>query len=76
MSYQPEIQTLIDKYTRDSAFHELHWDGTMAEYLVTATQSPEIVRNTLQRNSDMIISHWVEGYIENRKLEGGTVDAQ
>jgi serine protein kinase len=67
MSYQPEIQTLIDKYTRDSAFHELHWEGTMAEYLEKTTQSPEILRNAFQRIYDMIISYGVEEYTQNKE---------
>jgi serine protein kinase len=67
MSYQPEIQTLIDEYTRDSAFQELHWEGTMAEYLEKATQSPEILRNAFQRVYDMITSYGVEEYTENKE---------
>jgi serine protein kinase len=67
MSYQPEIQTLIDKYTKNSAFQELHWEGTMAEYLEKAAQSPEILRNAFQRVYDMIISYGVEEYTENKE---------
>ena len=57
MSYQTEISTLIDKYTRDSAYQELHWEGAMAEYLEMVSQSPEIVRNAFQRIYDMIEVH-------------------
>jgi serine protein kinase len=67
MSYQPEMQALIDKYTRDSAFQELHWEGTMAEYLEKAAQSPEILRNAFQRIYDMVISYGVEEYTENKE---------
>jgi serine protein kinase len=67
MSYQPEIQALIDKYTRDSTFQELHWEGTIAEYLEKVTQSPEILRNAFQRIYDMIISYGVEEYTENKE---------
>jgi serine protein kinase len=67
MSYQPEIQTLIEKYTRDSAYQELHWEGTMAQYLETVGRSPEILRNAFQRIYDMIISYGIEEYTENKE---------
>jgi serine protein kinase len=67
MSYQPEIQTLIEKYTRDSAYQELHWEGTMAQYLGLVGQSPKVLRNAFQRIYDMIISYGVEEYTENKE---------
>ena len=67
MSYQPEIQTLIDRYTRDSAYQELHWEGSMAQYVELVSQSPEIVRNAFQRIYDMIISYGYEEYTENKE---------
>jgi serine protein kinase len=67
MSYQPEIQTLIEKYTRDSAYQELHWEGTMAQYLGLVSESPKILRNAFQRIYDMIISYGVEDYTENKE---------
>jgi serine protein kinase len=67
MSYQQEIQTLIEKYTRDSAYQELHWEGTMAQYLELVGQSPKILRNAFQRIYDMIISYGIEEYTENKE---------
>lgn len=67
MPYQQEILTLIDKYTEESAYHELHWEGTMADYLKIAGQSPEVLRNAFQRIYDMIISYGTEQYIENKE---------
>ena len=67
MSYQPEIQTLIDQYTRNSAYHELHWEGTMAQYLELVNGSPEVLRNAFQRIYDMIISYGYEEYTENKE---------
>jgi serine protein kinase len=67
MSYQPEIQTLLDQYTRNSAYHELHWEGTVAQYLELVSQSPEILRNAFQRIYDMIISYGYEEYTENKE---------
>ena len=67
MSYQPQIQTLIENYTRDSAYRELHWEGTMAQYLELVSQSPMILRNAFQRIYDMIISYGIEEYSENKE---------
>jgi serine protein kinase len=67
MSYQQEIQTLIEKYTRDSAYQELHWEGTMAQYLELVGQSLKILRNAFQRIYDMIISYGIEEYTENKE---------
>jgi serine protein kinase len=67
MSYQPEIQTLIEKYTRDSAYQELHWEGTMAQYLGLVSQSPKVLRNAFQRIYDMIISYGVQEFTENKE---------
>ena len=67
MSYEPEIQTLIDKYTRDSAYQELHWEGTVAQYLELVSESPGILRNAFQRIYDMTVSYGVEEYTENKE---------
>jgi serine protein kinase len=67
MSYQPQIQTLIDRYTQNSAYHELHWEGSIAQYLELVSESPEILRNAFQRIYDMIISYGYEEYSENKE---------
>ena len=67
MSYQQEIQSLIEKYTQDIAYQELHWEGTMADYLEIVSRRPEILRNAFQRIYDMIISCGTEPYIENKE---------
>jgi serine protein kinase len=67
MSYQSEITELIEKYTRGSAYKELHWEGTIADYLEMVGQSPAILRNAFQRIYDMIVSYGVEEYTENKE---------
>jgi len=67
MSYQQEVLTLIDKYTQDIAYQELHWEGTMAGYLDIVSKKPEVLRNAFQRIYDMIISYGTEEYIENKE---------
>jgi serine protein kinase len=67
MSYQQEVLSLIDKYTQDIAYQELHWEGTMADYLEIVSQRPEILRNAFQRIYEMIISYGTEEYTENKE---------
>jgi hypothetical protein len=67
MSYHSEITELIEKYTRESAYQELHWEGSMAEYLQILGESPAILRNAFQRIYDMIVSYGVEEYTENKE---------
>ena len=66
MSHQPQIQSLIEKYTKDSPFQELHWEGTMDDYLKIINEKPEVLRNAFQRIYDMIISYGTEEVIENK----------
>ena len=67
MSYHSEITELIEKYTKDSAYQELHWEGSMAEYLEIVGESPAILRNAFQRIYDMIVSYGLEEYTENKE---------
>jgi serine protein kinase len=67
MSYKQEVLSLIDQYTQDIAYQELHWEGTMADYLEIVSQRPEVLRNAFQRIYDMIISYGTEEYTENKE---------
>ena len=66
MSYQPQIQSLIEKYTKESAYQELHWEGTTGDYLNIINEKPEVLRNAFQRIYDMIISYGTEEFTENK----------
>jgi serine protein kinase len=67
MSYPAEILSLIDRYTEESAYHELHWEGGLADYLELVTRSPDVLRNAFQRIYDMILSYGTEEYTENKE---------
>ena len=66
MSYQPQIQSLIEKYTKESAYQELHWEGTTGDYLKIINEKPEVLRNAFQRIYDMIVSYGTEEFTENK----------
>ncbi|WP_428261246.1 PrkA family serine protein kinase [Haliangium sp.] len=48
-------------------YRELHWEGSFEEYLALVRKSPRVTRNAFQRVYDMVLSHGVEEYIDNKK---------
>ncbi len=64
---QQEIRSLIDRYTQDSSYRALHWEGTFEDYLKILGDRPEILRDSFQRVYDLIISYGTEGYVENKE---------
>jgi serine protein kinase len=48
-------------------YKELHWDGSFEDYLQLVRRNPRVTRNAFQRVYDMILSHGVEEYIDNKK---------
>lgn len=63
---QQEVLSLIDRYTQDSAYQALHWEGTFGDYLKTVNENPRILRDAFQRIYDLIISYGIEEYVENK----------
>jgi serine protein kinase len=82
---QSEILSLIDRFTQNSSYQALHWEGTFSDYLRTVAEHPETLRDSFQRVYDLITLHGTEEYTENKdKLiryrffadpENGGVDA-
>ena len=48
-------------------YKELAWEGSFEEYLELVKKRPEVTRNAYQRLYDMVLSHGVEEYIDNKK---------
>src|SRR5256885_16842392 len=57
------IAALQDK----TSFKELHWDGSLEEYLKIVRENPRVTRTAFQRIYDMILSHGKTEYIDNKK---------
>src|SRR3954449_13576897 len=57
------IAALQDK----SSFKELHWEGSLEEYLKIVRENPRVTRTAFQRIYDMILSHGKTEYIDNKK---------
>ena len=63
---QQEFLSLIDRYTQDSAYQALHWEGTFGDYLKIVNENPGILRDAFQRIYDLIISYGTEEFAENK----------
>ncbi len=50
-----------------SAYQDLHWEGSYADYLDIATRQPQVARSAFQRVYDMILSHGSEEFLDNKK---------
>src|SRR5262245_65994401 len=50
-----------------ATYKELSWEGGFEDYLALVRRNPQITRTAYQRLYDMVLSHGVEEYIDNKK---------
>src|SRR6185436_2961895 len=50
-----------------ATYKELSWEGSFEDYLALVRRNPQITRTAYQRLYDMVLSHGVEEYIDNKK---------
>src|ERR1041385_6722669 len=50
-----------------ATYKELSWEGSFEDYLALVRRTPQVTRNAYQRLYDMVLSHGVEEYIDNKK---------
>ena len=50
-----------------SEYQELNWSGTFEDYLDLVSNNPRVIRSSFQRLYDMVLSHGMEEYIDNKK---------
>ncbi|HVK75760.1 MAG TPA: serine protein kinase [Kofleriaceae bacterium] len=50
-----------------ASYKELAWEGSFEDYLDLVRKRPQVTRNAYQRLYDMVLSHGVEEYIDNKK---------
>src|SRR4051794_34940842 len=48
-------------------YRKKHWEGSFEEYLDIVREHPEVTRTAYQRLYDMVLSHGVEEYYENKE---------
>src|SRR3982751_258329 len=63
MNLISRIAALQDK----TSFKELHWEGSLEEYLKIVRENPRVTRTAFQRIYDMILSHGKTEYIDYKK---------
>src|SRR5258705_9719766 len=63
MNLISRIAALQDK----TSFKELHWEGSLEDYLKIVRENPRVTRTAFQRIYDMILSHGKTEYIDNKK---------
>jgi serine protein kinase len=62
------IQIVRENFDQEKErFKEEHWEGKFEEYLEIVKKNPRVARTAFQRVYDMILSHGVEEYIDNKK---------
>ena len=62
-----KIFDVINQNEFHNQFAELHWAGTMTEYIDMVIERPQIARTSFQRIYDMIASYGFEKYTEYKK---------
>jgi len=61
------IIDLIGNLQDTQGYRELHWEGSLAEYLDLVKANPKIARNAFQRIHDMILSYGTEEITEHKE---------
>ncbi|MEX2571485.1 MAG: serine protein kinase [Gemmatimonadota bacterium] len=57
----------IRERQNETNYHDLHWEGSFADYLELVEQRPGVARNAFQRLYDMIVSFGSTRYVEHKK---------
>src|SRR3989475_708216 len=61
------ILSAIANLQSPQEYQELHWEGSLEDYLKLIQDSPRVTRNAFQRIYDMILSYGVEEHVEHKK---------
>jgi serine protein kinase len=57
----------IASLTKTEEYEEIHWEGTLEDYLRLVQENPRITRNAFQRIYDMVLSYGTEEQVEQKK---------
>src|SRR5690606_34723971 len=60
------IEQIRERQNRNE-YHDLHWEGSFAEYLELVEGQPAVARNAFQRLYDLIVSFGSTRYVEYKK---------
>ena len=62
-----ELVAFIAQKQDTTLFREQHWEGSLSEYLDIVARNPRIARSAFRRIYDMVLSHGMKEYVENRE---------
>jgi serine protein kinase len=62
-----DIVQHIREHRNQKLYQDLHWEGTLTEYLEMVQSNPQIARNAFQRMYDMILSFGTTRHTEYKK---------
>jgi serine protein kinase len=61
------LLSAIASLTNSADYEEIHWEGTLEDYLRLVQENPRITRNAFQRIYDMVLSYGTEEQVEQKK---------
>src|SRR6266699_2670347 len=61
------ILSAIANLQSPQEYQELHWEGSLEDYLKLIQDTPRVTRNAFQRIYDMILSYGIEEHVEHKK---------
>src|SRR6058998_1398198 len=61
------ILSAIANLQSPQEYQELHWEGSLEDYLKLIQDNPRVTRNAFQRIYDMILSYRTEEFVEYKK---------
>src|SRR5436190_8482145 len=61
------ILSAIANLQSPQEYQELHWEGSLEDYLKLIQDSPRVARNACQRIYEMILSYGIEEHVEHKK---------
>lgn len=67
MSENISVLSKIEQLQDVGGFRDLHWEGTLDQYLEIVRQDPAVTRTAYQRIYDMLVSYGCEEYTRNRE---------
>src|SRR5437899_3113594 len=61
------ILSAIANLQSPQEYQELHWEGSLEDYLKLIQDTPRVTRNAFQRIYDMTLSYGIEEHVEHKK---------
>ena len=67
MTRKTDFLTAIEEMQDQSGFRDLHWEGSLEDYLALVKKDPKVARTAYERMYDMIVTYGYDEYTNNRE---------